>query len=554
MKLVILILTLISFLISGCSTPDFHRSIASKHLLKLDGQEQVSSGIKDLLHEEQNLHNKDLWGANAFASNIAPEYIPENNPKFPLAYYLIPEGDVQFLTAESLDVRISEQLMMMIDGKKYFKLFVHPESEAHYNFMQGTYQYISQGETEFMASPTSSYRSLVVWDKNNSKKKPFIAKVSLDKNVIGSIDRLVSENEVERSLANQNFFDRIGAAKLDEMNVKIYPESAGLVIKRKFPDAPSKLGGQLIREIPDEVIKSNRRWLSFSALMSPNKKPKPLIMDVIEASGMDSYSFFEKYLIRGYLKMFEDLSLKSGLNFEPHSQNLCFETTADLKPTGKWVIRDFGGIWPDVFTMAKNKGPVDVYMESNSAKKFKLRSGRSNYISSYVFFYKRQVFDKILYQVAIHDPKLTPAQINKLKEMIDEIFVKQINAYFRLNIISAPTMSDYKNLEELLINKTRMPKEIMKESLQDSDELQKFIQKKKIREEWIHLTKAKGSSEYFLTDHGVYALEKGRVTGMAFFNAQEREEYRNSTGFRLKLNSQTPTKPLKCTDLVKSFL
>lgn len=552
------ILVLLVLLLSGCSHPSFNpssfdRSIASEHLSKFEGNEPIAKGVLELLNEEQNLHNKDLWGANAFASNIAPEYVPENNPKFPLPYYLVPEEDAKFLQADSLDKRVSKQLMMMVDGKKYFKLFVHPESEAHYEFMKGTYKYISQDESEFTASPTSSYRSLVVWDHSNLKNKPFIAKVSLDKNVIGSIDRLVSENEVERSVANQKVFDRIGADKLNEMNVKVFPESAGLVMGRELPGAPEKLGGQLIREIPDEVVNSKSKWLSFSALMSPNKKPKPLIMDVIKASGMDSYTFFEEYMIKSYMGMFENLSLKSGMNFEPHSQNLCFETTMDLKPTGKWVVRDFGGVWPDVFMMAKNNGPVDAYMESTNVKKFKLRGGRSNYISSYVFFYKRQVFDMMLGEVAKYDPTMTQKKMAQLKATLDAVFVKQINAYLGLKLKTVPNMADYKVIEELVINETKMPEEMPKKQLADSADLKAFITQKKESEEWISMARVSGKTEFFMTDHGVYEVQKGKVIGMAFYNATEKEEYKKGTGFVLKLSTQIPVKPVNCWGMLKSF-
>lgn len=197
----------------------------------------------------RNLHNKDLWGAGAFASNINPDYVPEKNPKFPLPYYLVPAEDAKFLQADTLDPRIADQLSLKISGKKHFKLFVHPESEAHYEFLRHRYNYVGPESTEFMASPTSSYRSLVVWNKNSGQRKPFIAKVSLDKNVIGSIDRLVSVNEVERSVANQKVFDKLGKEKLEGVNLKLFPETAGLTIAKIHDDAPEKLGGQLIREI-----------------------------------------------------------------------------------------------------------------------------------------------------------------------------------------------------------------------------------------------------------------------------------------------------------------
>lgn len=533
-------LIILAFSINSCDHPisiktSKSRYIASEHLTKINGKENLAKGVRDLLHEEQNLHNKDLWGAGAFSSNINPDYVPEKNPKFPLPYYLIPQDQAHFLQASSLDERIASQLMMRISGTKYYKLFVHPESEAHYEFLKNAYRYIGPEETEFMASPTSSYRSLVVWNAGNSDKKPFIAKVSLDKNVIGSIDRLVSENEVERSVANQKVFDNMGKKKLEEINVKVFPESAGLVLSKDVQGAPAKLGGQLIREIPDEVVNAENKWLSFSALMSPNRKPRPLISDVIEASGMTSYDFFEKYMIKSYMTMFEELSFKSGVNFEPHSQNLCFEITKDLKPTGKWVIRDFGGVWPDVTAMAKAKGPVHIYMESASAKKFKLRGGRGNYISSYVFFYKRQVFDLMIGEVAKHDPTLTKEKIDKLKSIIDQTFLNQINTHFKLKLKNVPTMSDYKIIEEMVINQTFIDKDMPKKPIANSTELRSFIKVKKSNEEWVELAKVGGKSEFFLTDHGVYEIIDSKVAGMALFNQSEWEDYKANNGFLSKL-------------------
>jgi hypothetical protein len=539
---------------SGITIKTQHgRYIASEHLSKINGKEKISKGVKELLNEEQNLHNKDLWGANAFSSNINPDYVPENNPKFPLPYYLIPADDVKFLQATSLDEKVASQLTMRISGKKYYKLFVHPESEAHYEFLKHAYRYIGPEETEFMASPTSSYRSLIVWNGEDVAKKPFIAKVSLDKNVIGSIDRLVSENEVERSVANQKVFDHMGKSKLEAMNVKVFPESAGLVVTKELSGAPEKLGGQLIREIPEEVIESKKKWFSFSALMSPNKKPQPLIMDVIKASGLSSYDFFDQIMIKNYLTMFEELSLKSGINFEPHSQNLCFETDLNLKPTGKWVIRDFGGVWPDAVTMAKNKGPVEIYMEAASAKKYKLRGGRSNYISSYVFFYKRQVFDMMLTEVAKYDKSLTSKEIEMLKETIDATFLKQINKYLGLKLKEVPTMSNYKKIEEMVINQSELSSEIAKKPLKKTSELETFIEVKKGNEEWISLAEAKGKTQFFLTDHAVYEVSGDKIVGMGLFNQVELEEYKVNKGHLPRLDSIQISNPSICQQMVQNF-
>ncbi|MBC7539776.1 MAG: hypothetical protein H7281_13225 [Bacteriovorax sp.] len=561
MKMKFFLLSFIALLtIVGCEqnaslSPRISRFIASEHILKIDGKETLSRGVKELLYEEQNLHNKDLWGEGAFSSNINPAYIPENNPKFPLPYYLVPEEDANFLFANSLDPRVADQLVMKISGKKHYKLFVHPESEAHYDFLHASYNYIGPEQTEFFASPTSSYRSLVVWNRNNGERKPFIAKVSLDKNVIGSIDRLVSENEVERSVANQKVFDRIGEKKLNSLNLKIFPESAGLTVAKAHPGAPEKLGGQIIREIPDEVVRGEKKWLSFSALMSPNKKPAPLIMDVIKRSGLSSYDFFKMYMIDSYLEMYEEISLKNGINFEPHSQNLVFETTNDLKPTGKWVLRDFGGVWPDIFTMAKNNGPVDVYMETASALKYKLRGGRANYISSYVFFYKRQIFDMMLAEVAKYDSTLTPVQVQTLKNTIDTKYTKMINAYLGLSLKTAPNMTDYKRIEEMVIAQTELDGKTSKKEIKDSENLKTFIENKKSRKEWVELSAKNGKSEFYLTDHGLYEISNKKITGLALFSRDELEEYNANDKMLTNFKMHTVETPDKtgCLGIVTAF-
>lgn len=551
MKFLSMILLLLSLLVS--------KGIASDKYLKLiDGKEPISKGVGDLLNEEQNLHNKGLWGEKAFDSNIAPEYIPENNPKFPLAYYLLPEEEAKFLQADSLDKRISSQLQEIIDGKKYFKLFVHPESAGHYEFLKANYKYVTQMETEFTASPTSSYRSLIVWDHTNNNKKSFIAKVSLDKNVIGSIDRLVSENEVERSIANQKVFDKIGQEKLKSMHVKIFPESAGLVLNNDLPGAPKKLGGQLIREIPDDVVNSKIKWLSFSALMSPNKKPQPLIMDVIKASGLSSYDFFDQYMIKSYMNMFEELSLKQGMNFEPHSQNLCFEVGMDLKPTGNWVLRDFGGVWPDVIAMARNHGPVETYMENASVKKFKLVGGHENYISSYVFFYKRQVFDMMLKEVAKFDKTITADKIKELSSRIDQLYIMKLNTHLGLDMKfeSIPTMNDYKQFETKIRKHTQFDEKVAKQELLNSPELQSFLKSKKENGEWVELVPQGENNQFFLTDHGIYEVNKKQIVGIAFFNKQDAESFNTQNGFMkgLKFKVAPVSSPGNCVDQFKKLI
>lgn len=544
------VLTIISCEQTATLSPKISRFIASEHLLKIDGKETLSKGIIDFLLEEQKLKSLDLGEeGSASASKITSIYIPRNNPKFPLPYYLVPLEDANFLFADSLDPNIADQLAMKISGKKHYKFFIHPESEVHYDFLRSSYSYVGPDQTEFFASPTSSYHSLIVWNRNNGERKPFIAKVSLNQNIT------VTQNELECSIATQKVFDRISEKKLNSLNLKFFPESAGFTLNKVFPKSLLTLGGQLILEIPDAIAKGEKKWFSFSTLIAANGTSKPLIMEIIKQSGFSSYDFFKNYMIDGYLTMYEEISLKMGINIEPRLQNLFFETTNDLKPTGKWVLRNFEGISPDIFTMAKNKGPVDVYMETASALKYKLRDARANYIGSYVSFYRPQFFDMMLSEVAKYDPTFTSEQAQSLKNTIDGQYTKMINTYFGLNLKTAPNMADYKRIEEMVVAQTQFDGKMTKKEIKYTENVKTFIDNKKARKEWVELNTKSTKPVFYLTEHGLYEISNKKIMGFALFNRDELEEYNANDKMLTNFNMLPVEAPDKtsCFGMVTDF-
>lgn len=505
---------------------------------KIDGSENLTKAMKVLLNEEQVLHNKKLWFENAFSSDIDPAYVPEARPKFKLPYYLIPAEHADFLRASTLNTAVESQIIVTRDGMKYYKMFVHPESEGHYQFLKNqNFLYVTAQKSEFTASPTSSYRSLVVWNESSAAAKPFIAKVSLDRNVIGSIDRLVSDKEVQRSIANQNAFDMIGHTKLGSIGVEIFPETAGLTIKtNRIPGAPEKLGGQLIREIPDAVVSGRKHWISFSALMSPERGGAPLIMDIIKKSGLSSEAFVQKYFIDGYMKSFEELSFKLGMNFEPHSQNLVMEFDDALRPTGRFVVRDFGGVWPDAVRMAENGMPhVAAYMSEGNATKFKFQGARGNYVDSYVNFYKRQVFDMTLKEIVKFDPTLNAEKVAQLKKNIDARFVKMIQTYFDPLVTTPPTVGNYKELSKHIVQKSKLKSTIPVVKM-DARIAATFLYNKNALGERVTMSsvnRATDALEYRASKLGVYSLRGDTLVEFALFTKDEVAQIssRSSTEF-----------------------
>ena len=462
------------------------RDIASETVEKLNGNETLPKGIKTFLTEEQRLIvNRDV-------STFDSRYTPEANPKFPLAYYLIPDTDAKFVYANSIDPKVRDQLSIIVSGTTYFKFFIHPRAEVKYDFLKNAYRYIGPSETEFMASPTFHYRSVVVWNRLDPYEVPFIAKLSIDKNIMESDDRVISEADIGRAIKTQQVFDKIGKEKLEKLNVKVFPESSGLIFKRRSNDSFEKFNGQLIKEIPQEIMSGKKRWLSFASLLRLNQNSEPVIFDVIKKSNLTSYEFFDRYMIAGYLKTFEALSLKNRINFEPQPQNLMIETDLNFKPTGKWILRDLG-------------------------------EGRGNYISNYTYFYKKQIFDVLLDSVAKVDSSLTIKKVAELKSKIDSMYFKQIKEHDKQTLKESPGLGTYKKIENVLIEHVSKTNDIEKKLLEDTHELRAFIERKIANQEWIEFFTADKNIEttFFMTDHGVYQIDEDTVIGIALLKPNE---------------------------------
>lgn len=173
--LTILILTFITF--TGCEknvslSPKADHFIAVKHLSKIDGSEMLSQNVQQLILSEQSRAPE-----NDEMTNIAEIFWPKNHPKFPLSYYLVPESDISFSFSQPINDKIDGQLILRISGRKHNKLFIHPGQEHLFKFLKNKYSYVGPSSTEFFATPTSKTSSLIVWNKNNSDRSPFLVDV-----------------------------------------------------------------------------------------------------------------------------------------------------------------------------------------------------------------------------------------------------------------------------------------------------------------------------------------------------------------------------------------
>lgn len=527
-------------------SPQINRIIASEHLSKTETDDDVTKGVKDLLMAEQDHYNHESAVIGS-SLNLNPDFSPEKHPKFPLPYFLVPEDDASFIASNLLDPRVSDQLIMRISGKKHYKLFVHPAAEAQYDFLRYSYSYIGADQTEFFASPLSNYKTLVIWNRNNNQRKPFIAKISLDKTNL---------NEIDRAITNQKALDRIGEDKLSTMNFRYFPDTFGITLEKKFPGIPEKIRGQIISEIPDEIVSGEKKWLSFSAMMNTKDSSQPLIIDIIKKSNLSSYDFFKTYMINNFLEMYGQVSLQNGFNIQPLASNFILETNNELVPTGKWAIRDLKDLWPDIINIAKSGGPYDVYMQKDAVSKYQFLASRTNYLKNYAEFYKKQIFNTMLEVVAKYDPSLTEEKINLLKEDIDTKYIKILNKNLGLNIKSFPGVNDFAKVETDIQEFSELDNKMVKREIKDSDLLQGLIDSKKDRNEWIQYSNKKAKSEFYLTNHGLYEISNRKIIGLAFFNLDELADYRANNQMLPSLTYYPETKHDKssCYGIAKTII
>lgn len=171
----LLIYFLIFYSLLGCErkinlSPKHSYFEKSKHLKKFDGSEGLPKKLtKYIFEKQQTLRNIASKG-----QTILP-FSPNSHPKFPLPYFLIPEQLDQFFEAKTVDANIIDEIFLKISGKKHCKFLIHPANEHEFDFLRGAYTYIDVDHTEFYATPTSDPNTLIVWNKNNPKRKAFLA-------------------------------------------------------------------------------------------------------------------------------------------------------------------------------------------------------------------------------------------------------------------------------------------------------------------------------------------------------------------------------------------
>lgn len=300
--------------------------------------QELSREVEEFRHFEQDLFLRRSGDPQVLVSNLNRQksrFRPDKKSKFKIKTYWVAESDFPIFSTNDLSAERKKELIQTRNGTRYIRLFVHPESERFYSSL------IKDAERaeDYWAVPTASARSLIVWGPS-SRGRPFIAKVSLDA-VIGHSDRKIKGSEVARSLGYAQLLSQADAAL--PKNLVLFPEVLGGYWKGK------EKGGQIIRELPEEMISGEKKYLPMFALYETSKRIKePMLAKMISNSGLSPQEFIRKFVFKPYAKLWMESALIYGWSSEDHGQNLLMELDSNGNPTGRFAKRDFGGFFIDL--------------------------------------------------------------------------------------------------------------------------------------------------------------------------------------------------------------
>lgn len=537
--------------------PQVIEHVESEHALHVKGVDEENKGL--------------TWHEDKFISDMDPQLNPEAvvpgsskiGFQMKLGYFIVPASKIQLSTAPSLSPEVAKEMEMKNEKGEVvgYRFFVHPNGYEHFRSLHkdDDITYVSPEHSEFIGTPSSSYRSWIVRHVKEEKAEqegwealegtvPFIIKLGVDGAVLGS-DRWLTPSEIDRSVQSQVAFDGMDSKhfrnKTPGGDLFIFAESMGLVLKNipEYPGkaqkgAPGKESGVLVREFPAEFLKGQCKIISLASLMSVERtKPEnrglcalnhsdpvtteqlPLIYEVIQATikaGLvtSPEEFVEKYLIEGYLAAIKKVTFEEGLTLEPHSQNLLMVLNNDNTPRG-FAYRDHGGIWIDLATRGLQGKTIKPFYrpKGDGNRLFKMQGAiAKGYIGSYSWFYRYQVFIKMLNTMTkmpsmekfLPPPPGAPVQINH-DEPLPE---RNLHQYVVKQISAEPNMNALATIQKLSISFEQYCLLLQKMDMKYIDLLNEYFDLEKVN---IHLdeTGCLPSAEGGSTGENVYYNHSG---------------------------------------------
>lgn len=343
------------------------------------------SYLKNYLYNEQSVNDK-VENLKEFSTindvTLPKKYRPESNQNFDLDTYIIPSSDLVIINTNG---KIPEQLVGQNHEVESYNFFIHPLSRDFFAPYLKDYPLNSQVAK---ATATSSYRSVLVWNKEGpSKNKIFNLKISLDAE-IGSTRRVLSRGQIERASATSL------ALKITDLNK--YQKSGIHFINEPFSVYLKKFEyGYSYRELPH--LQADEEIIPLFSLYATKNRPKSMLQNLIEKSGQGYREFVSENIIIPLTLHMLEMYFQDGLIPEPHEQNVCIKLK-NGKLTKEFYYRDLAGFHfdPEARRSAgksMNFLPANFKIESLKLGRVDLISNIQSYLLNSNFYALRSALE-----------------------------------------------------------------------------------------------------------------------------------------------------------------
>lgn len=284
-------------------------------------------------------------------STVSKEYMPQPGQEFQVKYLEIPVEDLHVVDSGLGSAELRSQIFVEHSGKRYFRFFIHPDSEELYRPLIERYGV----KGYYLASPTASTRVLMASDPNNPSAPTVYLKLSLDRHQFG-FGRLIPDWEVRRGVAITKLISTRDEALWERYGVSIVPEVAGAYIDQSealsgFIDHKQYRifqHGMIYRDASfiEELSKQHPDYEIYPlfALFSERENQEPLIIDWWKKSGLSFEDFVERAVIRPVVRATGFLVFEEGLIPDAHGQNILVAIDQKNHHVAKVLFRDIGSM------------------------------------------------------------------------------------------------------------------------------------------------------------------------------------------------------------------
>lgn len=357
-------------------------------------------------------------------TEVKEEFRPEAKKVFGVKSFDVPVEEVHVVDSMSGNDILRSQVLIEKDGKKYFRFFVHPESEHLYIKLMKKY-----GAQElYWARATASTRGLLAWPKNPADGNPLFLKLSLAK-IQDQLGRIIAGWEVRRSVGIAELAENTPHETWMKSGASIIPEVMGAYVDKKeklgfyVDEKQGKVAehGLIIRDASFLQEAEKNGWEArplFSLFVSDGKKP-PHIIEMWKKSGKEFIPFLEDFLFKPFIEKNRHLFYGEHIVPEIHGQNVVVAIDPKTGEIAHFYHRDVGSMKVDLRMRWIDGKNVEPLRSPNAAYDYKFQRATSaiedvyhHYLNDWLFRWTYQ--DELKKWVPGFSPDQTLASLRKL--------------------------------------------------------------------------------------------------------------------------------------------